>query len=102
MNTTKHNPECGFEFTTSTRDNYPVYLMDHAERDTSISNFQQNLFDVTKYKKKYKSRRWFTLSKPKEVLKGGKGVRQYFKIDESKLSLEQCFGQKVTIDKFKI
>ena len=102
INTTKHNPERGFEFTTSTRDNYPVYLMDTAERDTSNSNFQQNLFDITKYKKKYKSRRWFTLSKPKEVLKGGKGVRQYFKIDESKLTLEQHFGQKVTIDKFEI
>ena len=56
MNTTKHNPERGFEFTTSTRDNYPVYLMDNSERDTSNSNFQQNLFDLTKYKKKYKSR----------------------------------------------
>ena len=56
MNTTKHNPEHGFEFTTSTRDNYPVYLMDNSERDTSNSNFQQNLFDLTKYKKKYKSR----------------------------------------------
>ncbi|MCG8622193.1 MAG: hypothetical protein MJE68_09400, partial [Proteobacteria bacterium] len=25
INTTKHNPNRGFEFTTSTRDNYPVY-----------------------------------------------------------------------------
>ena len=102
LNTTKHNPNRGFEFTTSTRDNYPVYLMDSSKIDTSTSSFQQNLFDVNKANKKYKSRRWFTLSKPKQVLKGGKGVRQYFKIDESKLSMEQRFGKKISIDNFQI
>ena len=102
LNTTKHNPDHGFEFTTSTRDNYPVYLMESDIKNTNISNFQQHLFDQNKTKKKYKSRRWFTLAKPKEVLKGAKGVRQYFKIDESKLSMEQRFGKKVSIDKFEI
>ena len=28
INTTKHDPERGFEFVTMTRDNYPVYLME--------------------------------------------------------------------------
>ena len=28
INTTKHDPEHGFEFVTTTRDNYPVYLME--------------------------------------------------------------------------
>ena len=27
VNTTKHDPKCGFEFTMSTRDNYPCYLL---------------------------------------------------------------------------
>ena len=27
VNTTKHDPKCGFEFTTSTRDNYPFYML---------------------------------------------------------------------------
>ena len=39
LNTMKHDPNRGFEFTTSTRDNYPVYLMEYAE-DNSI---QMNL-----------------------------------------------------------
>ena len=76
--------------------------MESDVKNTDISNFQQNLFDENQSNKKYKCHRWFTLAKPKEVLKGGKGVRQYFKIDESKLSMEQCFGKKITIDKFEI
>ena len=71
-------------------------------KNTNVSNFQQNLFDEKKSKKKYKGCRWFTLAKPKEVLKGAKGVRQYFKIDESKLSMEQRFGKKVSIENFEI
>ena len=30
INTTKHDPELGFEFVTMTRDNYSVYLMEQA------------------------------------------------------------------------
>ena len=45
---------------------------------------------------------WFTLSKPKQVSKGGKGIRQYMKIDETKLSSEQRLGENVEIEKCNI
>ena len=35
INTLKHNPDRGFEFTTSTRDNYPTILL---ENETDITN----------------------------------------------------------------
>ena len=104
INATKHNPYRGFEFTTSTRDNYPVYLMESDEENRNNSIFQNNLFDKKSNngKKKYKNRRWFALSKPKQVSRGGKGIRQFYKIDETKLTMEQRFGCKVTIDKFEV
>ena len=34
INIAKHNPNRGFEFTTSTRDNYPVHLMDSETSST--------------------------------------------------------------------
>ena len=97
VNTTKHNPRRGFEFTTSTRDNYPTYLM---ETDTSIdsnSSYAPSAFDVKINNKKKKNKRWFHLAKPKEVTKGGKGVRQYFKVDETKLTDEQRLGKNVSL-----
>ena len=48
--------------------------------------------------KKKKNKRWFNLAKPKEVTKGAKGVHQYYKIDESKLSAEQRLGHNVNIE----
>ena len=88
INSLKHNAERGFEFTMSTRDNYPTILMDVDDSNYSDSIFKPHNFDV-KTDKENKNNQWFTLAKPKEVTKGGKGVRQYFKIDETKLSLEQ-------------
>ena len=69
--------------------------MENGISDNTDSIFQLNLFDCNYSNKKKKKRRWFTLSKPKTVVRGGKGVRQYYKIDETKLTLEQRFGQKV-------
>ena len=94
INTTKHDPNRGFQFMTSTRDNYPVYLMEEEIGDDNNSLFQLNLFDMN-YPKKRKNLRWFTLSKPKHVTKGGKGIQQFYKINETKLTLEQCFGNKI-------
>ena len=37
----------------------------------------------------------FVLSKPKQITRGGHGVRQYMKIDETKLLAEECFGKKI-------
>ena len=40
--------------------------------------------------------------KPKEVTKGGKGVRQYFKIDDTKLSLEQRLGRQIDLENCEV
>ena len=63
--------------------------------DNTDSIFQLHLFDCNTDTKKKKKKRWFTLAKPKTVVRGGKGVCQYYKINETKLTLEQRFGEKV-------
>ena len=55
------------------------------------------MFDYQKLRKKHKSHKWFKLSKPKQVAKGGHGIRQYFKVDETKLMDEQRLGKKITL-----
>ena len=75
INTLKHNPDRGFKFTTSTHDNYPTILL---ENETDITNdglFCSSNFKIPSFKKG-KTKRWFNLSKPKEVTKGAKGVHQ--------------------------
>ena len=62
---------------------------------TEIKN---HTFDSDQHRKKYKSKKWFTLSKPKQIAKGGIGIWQYYKIDETKLSSEQGFGKQINID----
>ena len=97
INTLKHNPNRGFEFTTSTQDNYPTILMEDEPMVSDPGLFKTHNFDLPTTKKT-KSKRWFTLAKPKEVTKGAKGVWQYFKIDESKFSAEQRLGHNVNIE----
>ena len=69
------------------RDNYPVYLLESEVRN-SDNIFGSTAFDVKAVKQSKMKKHWFTLSKPKQVSKGGKGIRQYMKIDETKLSSE--------------
>ena len=101
INSLKHNPDRGFEFTTSTCDNYPTILMNVDYSNYSDSIFKLHTFDV-KIDKKTKNKRWFTLAKQKEVTKGGKVVRQYFKIDETKLSLEQRLGRQIDLENCEV
>ena len=51
INSLKHNPERGFEFTTSTCDNYPTILMDVDDSNYSDSIFKPHNFDVKTDKK---------------------------------------------------
>ena len=51
INSLKHNPHRGFEFTTSTRDNYPTILMDVDYSSYSDSIFKPHNFDVKPDKK---------------------------------------------------
>ena len=48
VNTTKHNLNRGFEFTTSTRDNYPCYLLSSNVPAAGQMDFQPHTFDVKK------------------------------------------------------
>ena len=65
INTTKHDPEHGFEFVTMTRDNYPVCLMEENNDDIPGTILKNHSFDSHRNRKKYKSKKWFHLSKPK-------------------------------------
>ena len=48
VNTTKHDPKCGFEFTMSTRDNYPCYLLSSNVSFAGQVHFQTHPFDIKK------------------------------------------------------
>ena len=106
INSTKHDPERGFEFTTSTRDNYPVHVMSESEfgeDDGNESNSARNHpFDYPIHNARKKKRKDFVISKPKHVTKGGQGIRQFLKVDESKLSAEQRLGRKLKESDWKI
>ena len=52
LNTTKHDPKRGFEFTTSTRDNYPVYLMEYPDDNSDTNEFKNHPFDKYRHIKK--------------------------------------------------
>ena len=46
INSLKHNPDRGFEFTTSTCNNYPTILMDVDDSNYSDSIFKPHNFDI--------------------------------------------------------
>ena len=68
INTTKHDPNRGFEFTTSTRDNYPCYMME-MEQNTAITDITDHPFDKTLKKRAKRKRKLNTLSKPTKVIR---------------------------------
>ena len=43
-----------------------------------------------------------SLSKPKGITRGGKGIRQFLAIDETKLNMEQRFGKKIKLDECQL
>ena len=94
VNTTKHDPKRGFEFTTSTRDNYPCYLLSSNVAFAGQVHFQTHPFDIKKTCTPHKKKKQFVLSKPKQITRGGHGIRQYMKVDETKLLAEERFGKK--------
>ena len=48
VNTMKHDPKHGFKFTTSTRDNYPCYLLSSNVSFAGQMDFQMHPFDIKK------------------------------------------------------
>ena len=95
INTMKHDPLCGFEFTTSTRDNYPTYFMELDEGEMSYYDFKNHPFDKSRNRRKKSMHKLDSLSKPKGITRGGKGICQFLAIDETKLNMEQRFGKKL-------
>ena len=51
LNMTKHDSKHGFEYTTSIRDNYPVYLLESDIRNSDDNIFGSTAFDVKGLKK---------------------------------------------------
>ena len=102
INTMKHDPLCGFEFTTSTRDNYPTYFMELDEGEMSYYDFKNHPFDKSRNRRKKSMHKLDSLSKPKGITRGGKGIRQFLAIDETKLNMEQGFGKKIKLDECKL
>ena len=51
INTLKHNPDRGFEFTTSTCDNYPTILLEHETDITNDGPFLSSNFEIPSLKK---------------------------------------------------
>ena len=97
VNTTKHDPKHGFEFTTSTRDNYPCYLLSSNVSLPAQHDFQTHPFDIQTTRNPRKKNKKFVLSKPKQITQGGHGIRQYMKVDETKLLAEERFGMKIKL-----
>ena len=97
VNTTKHNPQRGFEFVTSTRDNYPCYLMEMEGQDENAEIFANCNFDVLDHKRNKIPTKLFSLSKPKCITRGKRGITELFHIDESRLTSEQRLGKNVDI-----
>ena len=49
VNTTKHDPKRGFQFTMSTRENYPCYLLSSNVAFAGQVHFQTHPFDIKKH-----------------------------------------------------
>ena len=101
INTTKHDPDRGFEFTTSTRDNYPCYMME-MEQNTDITEITDHPFDKTLKKRPKRKRKLDTLSKPTKVIRGMRGVREIFRINEAALTHEQRLGKNIDLSEIPL
>ena len=98
VNTIKHDPLQGFEFSISTRDNYPTYFMETDDSQLNYMDFKNHPFDKSSTRHKCNVHKLFKLSKPKQITNRGKGIRQFLAVDESKLTMEQRFGKKIQMD----
>ena len=66
-------------------------MMQNTGDDAAITLFGTHAFDTSNGRQKAKKKKMYILGKPKHVTKGGHGIRQYIKIDETKLTSEQRF-----------
>ena len=94
MNRHKHNPGKYFLMELTNTSVYPTHQMDAGENDetnTALNNdrvyFKNHHFDqvIPRSSKRHMSKR-FRLKKPDETQRGAQGIRQYYKVDQSKIS----------------
>ena len=72
--------------------------MELDEGEMSYYDFENHPFDKSRNRCKNSMHKLDSLSKPKGITCGGKGIRQFLVIDETKLNMEQCFGKKIKLD----
>ena len=68
--------------------------METDESQLNYIDFNNHPFDKSNTHHKHNVHKLFKLSKPKQITKEGKGIRQFLAVDESKLTMEQRFGKK--------
>ena len=102
INSVKHDPECGFEFMTNTRDNYPCYMLQSVNTNSSGTHLGTHAFDLPSQRPKKRSKKMYRLAKPMQITKGGHVIRQYIKIDETKLTSEQRFGKEIHMSQVQL
>jgi hypothetical protein len=92
MNKHKHDPEKYFFMELSNKSVYPTHLMDIHEddnvllRDESDEYFKSHPFDIPTTKSKgRKERKAFKLNPPDMTARGTRGVRQHYRVDQSKI-----------------
>ena len=77
-------------------------MMQNTGDDAAITLFRTHAFDTSNGRQKAKKKKMYILGKPKHVTKGGHGIRQYIKIDETKLTSEQRFRKNINISNVEL
>lgn len=89
LNAIKHSADRGFEFHTSSKLKYPYHEMQAV--DPTASTLECKPYRTKKSK-------WSGIGTTTDVTKGARPVRQFFRIDESKLPLDEREGISTDID----
>lgn len=89
----------GFEFNLTKKSVYPYYLMEDLSEQQGRT--RPVAFDswFDKERKVKKRGKWKKLAKPREGVRGVHTVREHYKIDESKLTMERHVNFKVDYER---
>ena len=72
---------------------YPYHEFQHSDDDDETYS---SVLDLPRYGKP--KRKKVGIAKPRSVTHGTLSIRQFYRIDESKLTMEQRSGQSINID----
>ena len=90
LNTIRHDPNCGFAFSTTNRG---VYLYDTLLPPSDIN---QTRFDLPRPRKQQKAPKLLAL--PKAITRGQLTIREFHRQDEGKIPLDKRAGVPVTFN----